>query len=64
MKIRITMKAEAKEAGGGNFSADFAKAKAAVAAATRDRDNAQAALDLAQTRLNKMVEAQLQRYAA
>lgn len=62
MKIRIKMKAEAETSI--NFTEKFAQAKAAVKQATRERDNAQAALDLAQTRLNKLVESQLQRYAA
>lgn len=61
MKIRIKLKAEAETSI--HFTERFTKAKAEVAQLTRDRDNAQAALDLAQSRLNKLVDAQLQRYA-
>jgi hypothetical protein len=61
MKIRIQMKAEAETSI--HFSERFTKAKAEVAQLTRDRDNAQSALDLAQSKLTKLVESQLQRYA-
>lgn len=65
MKIRIRMKAEAKTGNDPlNFVALFSKAKAEVAQATRTRDNAQAALDMAQSKLNDMVEQRLKSYAA
>lgn len=61
MKIRIQMTAKTEQ--GSNFTSLFTKAKAEVQQAKRNLDNAQAALDVAQGRLNSLVEQQLQRYA-
>lgn len=64
MKISFPIKAVANTGSDGlNFAAAYTKAKAAVQAATRDRDNAQAALDVAQARLAALVEQRLQSYA-